>query len=232
MATVNSTRAKRITVHHLSWGLWVSGARELLIQQGYAQSVPFPGDPGVKKTVCDSLDQQGRAIKIWYSSKTTFRIIRRWTDEEQAWYDKLAAKKEDTERATRMQEEEIQRAKKLVNSWPKTEEDYREKEAEYADISLKVLEAEILDGNNGGWRYDDATTHKIERLIDELYELIKTGGAVEDMALKEQNTPACIADVVLASQSKLTEPRYKVEGNIIRLARCHILTSERAGKVV
>lgn len=220
MATVNSTRTREIRVTHSSWGLWVSGARELLVQQGYAQSAPFPGDPGVKKTVCDSLDQQGRAIQIRRASRTTFWISRDWTDEEKAWYDKQAAKKQEAERIARMREEEIQRAKKLVNSWPKTEEDYREKEAEYADISLRVLEAEILDGNNGGWRYDDATTNKIERLIDELYELIETGGVVEDMALKERNTPACIADAVLVSQSKPADsPRYTVEGNVIRLGR-------------
>lgn len=218
MAAVNSTRARKIRVEHLSWGLWVSGARELLVQQGYAQSTPFPGDPGVKKTVCDSLDQQGRAIKIWYSSKTTFRIVRHWTDEEQAWYDKREAKKKEVERAARRREEEIQHATELVKSWPKTEGAYRNSAMNSADIFFDVLEAELLEGKHGGWRYDDATTHKIERLIDQIFELIKTGGVVEDMALKEQNTPACIADVV-RSQSKPTEHRYKIEGNIIRLGR-------------
>lgn len=220
MAAVNSTRAGRITVHHLPWGLSVSGARELLIQQGYAQSGPFPGDPGVKKTLCDSLDQQGRAIKIWYSSKTRFRIHRHWTDEEQVWYDKQAAKKEEAGRTTRMRQEKIQHATELVKSWPKTEAAFREGSIESADLSFQVFQDVVLNRNRGGWRYDDATKDKIERLIDQIFALIKTGGVVEDMALKEQNTPACIADEVLASQSKLAEiPRYKVEGNIIRLGR-------------
>lgn len=219
MATVNSTRARKIRVEHLPWGLWVSGARDLLIQQGYAQSAPFPGDPGVKKTVCDSLDQQGRAIKIWHSSKTTFRTVRHWTEEEQAWYDKHEAKKQEAERIAKMREEEIQRATQLVKSWPKTEAAFRESSIESADLSFEVFQKVVLNGNKGGWRYDDATTHKIENLIDQIFAVIKTGGIVEDMALKERNTPACIADVVLASHSKLTEPRYKLEGNIIHLAR-------------
>lgn len=204
-------------VEQFSWGLYVRGRREILIHHGYAQSAPFPGDPGVKKTVCDSLDQQGRAIKIRRASKTTFYIYRNWTDEEKAWYDKREAQKKEAERAARMREEEIRRAKELVNSWPKTEEAFRKESLEYADFWLGILETKLIDGESGGWRYDDATTQKIERLVDQIIEVTKTGGIVEDMALKEQNTPACIADVVLAEHAEA--PRYKVEGNIIHLGR-------------
>ena len=206
----------KLHVELFSWCLYVRGRREVLTQQGYAQSAPFPGDPGVKKTVCDSLDQQGRAIKIHRASKTTFYIYRPWTDDEKAWYDRREAQKQEAERIARMRDEEIQRATQLVNSWPKTEGAFRESSIESADLSFEVFQRVVLNGNKGGWRYDDATTHKIEHLIDQIFGLIETGGVVEDMVLKERNTPACIADVVLASQPK-PGPRYKAEGNVIRL---------------
>lgn len=218
MAAVNSTRASGITVEHCSWGLWVRGKREPLIQHGYAQNWPFPGDPGVKKNVCDSLDQQGRAIRIRRASKTTFWISRGWVNEEKDWYDRREAQKAEVKHAARMREEEIQRAHQLVNSWPKTGNAFRETAIETADFWLGILEKKLIDGESGGWRYDDATSKKIEHLVDQMIELIKAGAIVEDIAIKEKHTPACIAAEVLASEAKLVEiPRYTVDGNIIRL---------------
>lgn len=82
MATANSTRARGIKIENYHWGLFARGTRETLVQHGYAQDGPFPGDPGVKKTTCDSLDQQGRAIRIRRASKTTFLVYRDWSDRE------------------------------------------------------------------------------------------------------------------------------------------------------
>lgn len=208
----------KLHVEQFSWGLYVRGRRELLVQQGYAQSEPFPGDPGVKKTACDSLDGQGREIKLHRASGTTFYIHRRWTDDEKTWYDKREAQRKEADRIVKMREEEILRATELVNSWPKTEGAYRNSAMRSADLFFDVLEAELLEGTHGGWRYDDATSDKIERTLGYLYELIKTGGIVEDIALREEQIPACIADVVLGSQPK-PEPRYRAEGNIIHLGR-------------
>ena len=208
----------KLHVERHSWGTVVQGTREMLIEHGYVTDGSLPGDPGRNKCTLNTTDAQGRAISIARYSKYRFRLYIRYTDEEKEWYDKREAKKQEAERIARMREQEIQRATELVNSWPKSATAFRQESIKAASCSLTVFQNVVLNGNDGGWRYDDATTQKIERLIDQIFGLIETGGVVEDMALKERNTPACIADVVLASQPK-PEPRYNVEGNIIRLGR-------------
>lgn len=197
MAARDSSRSISIKTEKYLHHHYAQGTREALIHHGITRDGPFPGDPGEKKTVCNTTDPHGRAILIRRNSKTTFSVFRDWSEEEKAFIE-----------VQRAREQEIERASTLVESWPKSVNAFRKSALDYADASLGMLESKLVDGYGGGYRLTDDAARRFEGLIDEMIELIKTERIVMDQELRDKYTPACIRDSVKA-----------VGGNVIPFRR-------------
>lgn len=212
MATSNSSRSRGFKNERHRWGHWAKGTRDELIQHGITRDGPFPGDPGEKKTTCKTVDPLGREVHIARASKTTFSVYRDLSEEEKAWYKRLDAKKAEVERAT-----------KLVESWPKTASAYREEAHKWGYLQLDFLAGYLFDGKEGGYRYDDDTASRIQPLVDELMYLIETGPIVKDMELRAEYTPACIAEKVLACDAPPDDLKNQYGGNVVPFRKpCHL----------
>jgi len=191
MAAANSTRTRGVQIDDCYWGRWVKGTRDKLIEHGYTQDVPFPGDAVVQKTVTHSTDPVGRAIKIRRASKFLFVVSRKWNEEEASAFRMVEEKR-------RSQRDEIERSTKLVASWPKSANAFRDEARCGVDAGLRIVEKMFRDGALGGYRYDDDTILRARLLAEKLQGLIDTGAVVKDLMLKEAHTPACIAKSVHA----------------------------------
>ena len=206
MATANSTRARGIKIDLTLWAHIATGPRELLVQHGFALDAPFPGDSGVKKTVCNSQDSLGRGIHIRRCSKTRFCVYREFNAEEKA----ANQKRED-------RKNEIEYALKQVEAWPKSAGAFREYAHEMAGFGLRLIERGIRDGERGGYRYDDDTILRFQILADQLRGLLDTGTVVKDLVLREQHTPACIAKTVRAvDAAKLDKTFQQFLGDVAK----------------
>lgn len=209
MVAHNSTRAQRgqfrhrgIQVDRYFWGLLVKGTREMLVQHGYTQDGLFPGDPGAKKIIERSTDPAGREIKIRRASKYLFVVRREWNeDEKTAFY--------EAEEKRRAKLNEIETAKKLVESWPKSAGAYREDVRKSMEFSFRMMEILVTDGVAGGYRYDDDTALKFKIIADQLRGLIENGPIVKDLALREQHLPACIANTVRATDAAKQDKTFQ-----------------------
>ncbi|MDO9007865.1 MAG: hypothetical protein Q7U80_06560 [Thiobacillus sp.] len=212
MAASNSSRSRGVHVEDMPWGLYARGTREALIQHGFTRAGPFPGDPGEKKTTCETVDQQGREIRIRRSSKTTFSVSRDWSEDEKA----VQVQKQ-------RREQEIQAARALVASWPKSSTGFRERAAGRVDTLLQFVEAHCTDGmpsawageQYGGYRFDDATIARVYALSDELLEVVKAGGVVLDIELRKKQTPACIAEEVPGPGAAHAHSPIQYGGNVV-----------------
>lgn len=189
MAAANSSRSRGIKIENHHWGHYARGTREALIQHGITKEGPFPGDPGERKTVCDTTDPQGRPIFIRRASKTTFSVFRDWTAEEKAAMGARLAR-----------EQAVERAHALVNSWPKSVASFRALEVNWADYYLGLLGGRLIDGENGGYRLSDDAASRFVGLVDEMMQLIKTETIVMDQALRDKYTPSCILKSVKAAE--------------------------------
>lgn len=219
-----------------------TGTAESLSSAGLVRRDQLPGQPGMRKVTvtiladgslpkgsptanCPEADEPG-AIRISRKTKTLYEVCIRVSDEEEQ------RRRDEHSRADRewearmmslprpaplcrpgQERKEIEAAKKLVASWHKSSAAFRESATDVADFLFGMLEGKLFDGESGGWRYNDATTHKIERLVNQIIGLIKTGTIVEDIALKEKHTPACIAEEVLASDAAHADNQYG--GNVV-----------------
>lgn len=230
------------------WGDVFTGTAESLSSAGLVRRDQLPGQPGMRKVTvtiladgsfpkgaptanCREADEPG-AIRISRKSKALYEVCIRVSDEEEQrrrdenfradreWEARMMSLPRPTPLCRTSQElKEIEAAKKLVDSWHKSSAAFRESASNSADIILGMLEGELFDGDCGGWRYNDATAHKIERLVDQIIRLIKTGAIVEDIALREKHTPACIADEVLGSGAPYADNPVLYGGNVIPFRR-------------
>ncbi|MHB0973340.1 MAG: hypothetical protein ACYC0P_03760 [Thiobacillus sp.] len=189
MAASNSRRSLAIKTEDYHLHRYARGTREALIHHGITREGPFPGDPGERKTVCDTTDPQGRPIFIRRASKTTFSVFRDWTAEEKAAMGARLAR-----------EQAVERAHALVNSWPKSVASFRALEVNCADYYLGLLEGRLIDGENGGYRLSDDAARRLAELVDELIALIKTETIVMDQALRDKYTPSCILKAAKAAE--------------------------------
>lgn len=171
----------------MPWGWYARGRREALIQHGITLEGPFPGDPGEKKTTCKAIDPLGREISIRRNSKSTFSVFRDWSEEEKALQERRQKR-----------EKELHDAKKLVDSWPKSADAFRESALNHADLILGMLESVLIDGYRGGYRLTGDASRRFKALVDEMIELIRTERIVMDQGLRGKYTPACIRDSVKA----------------------------------
>jgi hypothetical protein len=234
------------------WGDVFTGTAESLISAGLVRRDQLPGQPGMRKVTvtiladgslpkgaptanCPEADEPG-AIRISRKTKTLYEVCIRVSDEEEQrrrdeysradreWEARMMSLPRPAPLCRTSQElKEIEAAKKLVASWPKTSEAFRKSATDTADFWLGMLEGKLFDGESGGWRYNDATAHKIERLVDQIIGLIKTGAIVEDIALKEKHTPACIAEEVLGSDAAYGESPTQYGGNVVPFRKpCHL----------
>lgn len=212
MAAHNSGRLSEISVEDYAWGRYVTGTREMLVQHGYTQEGPFPGDPGVKKTSLQTKDPAGRAIGIRRRSKYLFDVSRDWSEEEKSWYDRRKAKeakaerkKAEEERAALEQEKLREYARKQVANWPKTTREFRDKTIEHLDVSMRLVEHFLScePGSSGGYRFDDATGEKSRQLIGQLRGLIESGMVAMDFELRQQQIPDCLADELLTAEASI-----------------------------
>ncbi len=190
MAASNSSRSRGIHVEEMSWGCYVRGAREALIQHGITLEAPFPGDPGEKKTTCKAIDPQGREISIRRSSKTTFSVYRDWSEEEKEFLEQR-----------RKREQKIQSARKEVASWPESASDYRDRIRRYIAGATYGIERWLDGGHLGGFRLDDPALARLYEISDDLRELVESGGIVMDPELRKKATPDCIADELLETEA-------------------------------
>lgn len=191
MAAAYSTRARGIQIRDYFWGHIIEGTREMLIQHGYTLDGIFPGDPGARKTVERGTDPAGRAIKIQRRSKYIFSVERKWSEDEAAAY-------EVAEKKHRAKREEIERAKWVVDSWPKSAGAYREETVKAVDHCVRIMEAVVVSGFAGGYKLDDDAALRFHLIIDQLRGLVENGKIVKDFAAREAHTPACIAETVRA----------------------------------
>lgn len=210
MAASNSSRSRGVKIEQYSWGHYARGTREALIQHGITRDGPFPGDPGEKKTTCNAVDPLGREIRILRASKTTFAVFRDLSEEEEAF---LAQKQR--------REKEIQAARTLVDSWPKSPREFRDRASNWIKNHLNFVEAHCTDGlptalpGYGGYRFDDATIARVYELSDELLGIVEAGGVVLDADQRKRQTPACIAGEVLASDAAHADDHILHGGNVI-----------------
>lgn len=225
------------------WGDAFTGTAESLSAAGLVRRDQLPGQPGMRKVTvtilpdgslpkggptanCPEAREPG-AVSIHKKSKTTFEVhvISPHSEQERRRDEHSRAEREWEKlmmslprpaplRCTSQERKEIEAAKKLVASWHKSPATFRESATTTADLCLGMLEAKLFDGESGGWRFNDATTHKIERLVDQIIGLIKTGAIVEDVELREKHTPACIADELLAA-------RAQYAGNVVPFRPAH-----------
>lgn len=175
-----SIESEKHPLHH-----YARGTREALVHHGITREGPFPGDPGEKKTVCNTIDPHGRAIFIRRSSKTTFSVWRDWSEEETIFLE-----------AQRARENRIKRAYAFVASWAVSVDVYREEVLRNADATLLGLESMMVDGYRGGYRLNDDAAHRFGGLIDEMIDLLRMEHFVMDPALRDKYTPACVRGAV------------------------------------
>jgi hypothetical protein len=213
------------------WGDLFTGTAESLSSAGLVQRDQLPGQPGMRKVIvtiladgslpkgaptanCREAREPG-TIRITRKSKALYEVCLHVSDEEEQrrrdeysraereWENRMMSLPRPAPLCRTSQEcKEIEAAKKLVASWHKSPAAFRESALNSADLILGMLETKLFDGEGGGLRYNDATVHKIEHLVDQMIGLIKTGAIVEDIALKEKHTPACIADEMLAARAQ------------------------------
>lgn len=201
MATINSTRAGGIRFERYWWGLYVTGDRETLIAGGYVQA-PLPSDPGENKWTKNTIDPQGRPIRIQRKSKRTFTIRRDWNPEEAAAFRIEEEKREKQERET-------EDAKRRVGAWPVSADKYRAEVRCAFDYGAGMVDNVFCSGRLGGYRYDDATMDRAKFLLDQLRGLLETGTIVMDRTLREEHTPACIAGTVRAVESAKQDKTFQ-----------------------
>ncbi|KVW93329.1 hypothetical protein ABW22_14440 [Thiobacillus denitrificans] len=131
---------------------------------------------------------------------------------------------------TSQERKEIETAKALVASWPKSAAAFRERAAGRVDTLLQFVKAHCTDGMPGAWageqyggyRFDDATVARVNALSDELLEIVKAGGVVLDIELRKKQTPACIAEEVPESDAYAESP-IQYGGNVVPFRKpCHL----------
>lgn len=193
---------KGIKVARYYWGCIISGTREALVAHGYAQPAPFPGDPGANKWCGKATDPEGRTIKLKRKSKQTFEVWLDWSEEEAADY-------QAEEERRRAQQEEIERASRLVESWPKSAPAFREEAQKAVEFGLLMIEGRVASGSRGGYRYDDDTQLRFRILSDQLIALIESGTVIKDLALREEHTPECIAGTVRAADAARRDKAFQ-----------------------
>jgi len=184
MAARHSSRSLRITTEKHLHHHFARGTREALVHHGITREGPFPGDPGEKKTVCNTTDPHGRPILIRRSSKTTFWVWRDWSEEETIFLE-----------AQRAREKRIKRAHAFVNSWAATVDAYRYEALKTADATLLWMESMMVDGYRGGYRLNDDASSLFLGLIDEMKHLLQTERFVMDQKLRDKYMPTCVRDV-------------------------------------
>lgn len=241
-ASASSIFAPGVKKEELTWGDSYTGTALALAAAGLVRHDRLPGQPGMRKTIvtilpdgslptgaptanCREAREPG-SIHITRKSKTTYCVHITLPGDEQERRHQARARAEREWEAkmkslprpaplcrTSPERKEIEAAKKLVASWPKSSAAFRESATDTADFCLGMLEGKLFDGESGGWRYNDATTHKIERLVDQIIGLIKTGAIVEDIALKEKHTPA-----IFAETAQVNSDRH-YGGNVIPFSR-------------
>lgn len=191
------TPLRGIRFERYSWGCFITGDREALIELGYVQA-PLPGDPGENKWTKNTADPQGRPISVKRNSKRTFTIRRAWSSEEAA--------------AFRVEEEkrkELEQASKLVASWPESADKFRKDSLFSVEFGLRMIDDVFCSGFGGGYRYDDAAIDRAKFLLDELRVLYETGSIVMDRTLRDQHTPALIAGTVRAADSAKMDKTFQ-----------------------
>ena len=187
MAARHSSRSLSLTTEKHSHHHYARGTRDALVHHGITREGPFPGDPGEKKTLCNTTDPHGREILIRRSSKTTFSVWRDWSEEETIFLE-----------AQRARENIIKRARAFVNSWAVSVDAYRGEVLENADAILLGLESMMVDGYRGGYRLTDDAASRFVGLIDEMKHLLQTERFVMDQKLRDKYTPACVRGALKA----------------------------------
>lgn len=186
-----SSPTKGLKVARYFWGFIITGTRDALVAHGYAQDGPFPGDPGANKCSARSQDPEGRPISLKRKSKHLFAVWRDWSDEEAEAY-RVA---EDKRRA---HQQEIERATRIVESWPASADKFRDDARRSLDVCLRMFTAMATSGAAGGYRFDDDADLRFKLLGDQMRALVESGKIVKDLQLREEHTPACIAGTVRA----------------------------------
>lgn len=194
----DSSPTKGIQVARYYWGSITTGRREDLVAHGYAQDGPFPGDPGANKYSAKSEDPEGRPISLKRKSKHLFAVWRDWSDEEAAAY-RVA---EDKRRA---HQQEIERATRLVASWPASADKFRADAAIFVKGFMDAIERMLDSGQAGGYRLYDTDIEQVYELSDRLRKLVQSGGIVWDPELRKQHIPACIAVEIQDSAAAAAE---------------------------
>jgi len=209
------------------WGDIFTGTAESLSSAGLVQRDQLPGQPGMRKVIVTILAdgslpkgaptancREGRepgSIRISRKSKARYEVCIHVSDEEEQrrreehsraereWENRMMSLPRPAPLCRTSQEcKEIEAARALVASWPKSPADFRESVRGRTDMVLMMLEDTLLDGVHGGYRYNDATARKIKALVGQLRGLIEGGGIEKDLELRKQQIPACISDSALA----------------------------------
>lgn len=222
-----SVFAPGVKKEELPWYDSYTGTALALVAAGLVRHDRLPGRPGMRKTKvtilpdgslptgaptanCPAAREPG-AVSIYKKSKTAFsvHVIVTHGEEERRLEEHSRAEREWEARmkslprpeplcCTSAKRQEIRAAEELMASWHKSSYAFRESALDSADLVLGMLEAKLLDGVNGGWRFNDDTARKIEHSIDQLIRLVRTGAIVMDQALRDKYTPACIFETVKA----------------------------------
>lgn len=167
---------------------------------------------GAPTANCPEAHEPG-AISIYKKSKTVFEVQvivdhaeqARRRDEhsraEREWEARMKSlPRPEPLCCTSAKREEVRAAEELMASWHKSAYAFRESALDSADLVLGMLEAKLLDGVNGGWRFNDDTARKIEHSIDQMIRLVRTGAIVMDQSLRDKYTPACVFEAVKDAQ--------------------------------
>lgn len=229
--------ADGVTKQEYPWGDAFTGTAESLSSAGLVRRDQLPGQPGMRKVTVTILadgsfpegaataNRRGRepgAIRISRKSKTLYEVCTHVSDEEEQrrsdehsraereWNNRMMALPRPAPLCRTSQErKEIEAAKALIASWPKSPADFRESVRGHTDMVLMILEDTLLDGVHGGYRYNDATARKIKALAGQLRGLIEGGGIEKDLELRKQQIPACISDSVLADDASHASEKAK-----------------------
>lgn len=242
-----SVFAPSVKKEEFTWGDLYTGTALSLVAAGLVRYDQLPGQPGMRKTKvtilpdgslptgaptanCREAHEPG-AISIYKKSKTVFEVQvivdhaeqARRRDEhsraEREWEARMKSlPRPEPLCCTSAKREEVRAAEELMASWHKSAYAFRESALDSADLVLGMLEAKLLDGVNGGWRFNDDTARKIEHSIDQLIRLVRTGAIVMDQALRDKYTPACVFDSVKAAEERVsTLAQYG--GNVVPFNR-------------
>lgn len=238
------------------WGDVFTGTAESLSSAGLVRRDQLPGQPGMRKVTvtiladgslpkgsptanCREADEPG-AIRISRKTKTLYEVCIHVSDEEEQrrrdeysraereWENRMMSLPRPAPLCRPSQErKEIQAAKSLVASWPKSSAAFRERAVGRVDTMLQFVEAHCTDGmpgaypgeQYGGYRFDNATIARVYALSDELLEIVKAGGVVLDIELRKRQTPACIAEEVLASDADHADNPIQYGGNVVQFRK-------------